>query len=287
MTLSLRTRRIGTAKMNEQFTLIKQMLVDMMTNVTAGTIEYLPKIVGALFVLLLGWIIAKLLRAILVRSIRVSLDGILERSGFTETLENASLSAQPSEIIGSVAYWLVMITFVMGSADILGLTAVTNAITRIFGYIPSVISAALILAAGVFLSRFIGNVVSSAASAANLSYAKGLGAVAQTSIVVMVVVVTLEQLGVDTQILITVITVTVAAITAGMGLAFALGSRDIVSAILAGHYLRQTLPEGEVVELEGRRGTVEQIGPIATTFRDGTNKWTVPNRRLMDETINQ
>ncbi len=273
--------------MNEQFDVIKQMLIDMMTNVTAGTIEYLPKIVGALFVLLLGWIIAKLLRAILVRSVSVSLDGLLERSGFMETLENASMSAQPSHIIGSVAYWLVMISFVMGAAEILGLTAITNAITRIFGYIPAVISAALILAAGVFLSRFIGNVVSSAAAAANLSYAKGLGAVAQTSIIVMVVVVTLEQLGVDTQILITVITVTVAAITAGMGLAFALGSRDIVSAILAGHYLRQTLPEGEVVELEGRRGIVEQIGPIATTFRDGTNKWTVPNRRLMDETFSQ
>jgi hypothetical protein len=263
------------------------MLIDMMTNVTSGTIEYLPKIVGAFFVLLLGWVIAKVLRAILVRSIRVSLDGVLERSGFMETLENASISAQPSQIVGSLAYWLVMISFVMGAADILGLTAVTAAITRIFGYIPSVISAALILAAGVFLARFIGNVVTSAASAANLSYAKGLGAVAQTSIVVMVAVVTLEQLGVDTQILITVITVTVAAITAGMGLAFALGSRDIVSSILAGHYLRQTLPEGEVVELDGRRGIVEQIGPIATTFRDGTHKWTVPNRRLMEETFSQ
>ena len=76
--------------------------------------------------------------------------------------------------------------------------------------------AALLLAAGVFLARFIGKLVASAGSAANLSYAKGLGAVAQTSIVVMVAVVTLEQLGVDTQILVTVITVTVAAITAGV-----------------------------------------------------------------------
>ncbi len=103
----------------------------------------------------------------------------------------------------------------------------------------------------------------------------------------MVVVVTLEQLGVDTQILITVITVTVAAITAGMGLAFALGSRDIVTAILAGHYLRQSLPEGEVVEVDGRRGVVEEIGPISTTFREGANKWSIPNRRLMDEVIGQ
>ena len=187
--------------------------------------------------------------------------------------------------MGSLAYWLLLILFVMGAAEIIGLAAVTIAITRILGCIPSVISAALVLAAGVFLARFIGDLVLSGANAANLSYAKGLGAVAQSSIVVMVV--TLEQLGVDTQILITVITVTVAAIMAGMGLAFALGSRDIVTAILAGHYLRQTLPEGEAVEVEGRRGVVDQIGPIATTFRDGTDKWTVPNRQLMDTVIRQ
>ena len=273
--------------MSEQFSEIQNMLVDMLTNVVAGTIDFAPKLIGAIVVLFLGWIFAKLVRVILVRAVQVSLDALLERTGLMETLERASITAQPSQIIGSVIYWLVLMLFIMASAEIIGLSAVTAAITQILGYIPSVISAALVLAAGVFLARFIGNVVTSAGTAAGLSYAKGLGAVAQTSIVVMVVVVTLEQLGVDTQILVTVITVTVAAITAGMGLAFALGSRDIVSAILAGHYLRQTLPEGEPVEVGGRRGIVDQIGPIATTFRDGETKWSVPNRSLMDQVIGQ
>jgi small-conductance mechanosensitive channel len=103
----------------------------------------------------------------------------------------------------------------------------------------------------------------------------------------MVGVVTLEQLGVDTQILITVITVTVAAITAGMGLAFALGARDIVRGILAGHYLRQSLPLGEPIEVAGERGVVEQVGPLATTFRDGESSFSVPNSRLADELVKQ
>ena len=273
--------------MNEQFSEIQRMLTDMLIGVTEATIAFLPKLIGAIAVLLVGWILAKLVRAILVRSIRVSLDAVLERSGAMEALERASITAQPSQIVGGVAYWLILLLFMMGAAEIIGLSAVTSAITRILGYLPSVISAALVLAAGVFLARFIGNIVTSGASAAGLSYAKGLGTVSQTSVVIMVVVVTLEQLGVDTQILITVITVTVAAITAGMGLAFALGSRDIVTAILAGHYLRQTLPEGEAVDVDGRRGVVERIGPIATTFRDGERKWSVPNRRLMDEVISQ
>ncbi len=166
------------------------------------------------------FLIAKIVRAILVRSIRVSLDALLDRSGLSETLELASITAQPSQIIGSAAYWLIWTFFIMGAAEIVGLTAVTAAISRILGYLPSVISASLVLAAGVFLARFIGNIVTSGATAANISYAKGLGAVAQTSIVVMVVVVTLEQLG-----------------------------------------------------------------PISTSFRNGDAKWSMPNRRLMDEIV--
>ena len=93
--------------MNEQFSEIQRMLIDMLTSVTSSAIEFLPKLVGAGFVLLLGWLFAKLVRAILVRSIQVSLDGLLERSGLLEALERASISAQPSAIVGTVVYWLL------------------------------------------------------------------------------------------------------------------------------------------------------------------------------------
>ena len=73
--------------------------------------------------------------------------------------------------------------------------------------------------------------------------------------------------------------------TAGMGLAFALGSRDAVRGILAGHYLRQSLPVGEPIELAGERGVVEKIGPVSTTLRNEQRTWSVPNVRLLDEVI--
>jgi len=271
--------------MTEEFAKIQDILVSMVTDTAAGIISFLPKLIGAIAILLIGWLIAKLLRSVLQRSIRGGLDALLERTGAQQAFERTSMTSTPSEILGSVVYWLVMILFLMAASRVIGLDAVSDAITRILAYVPSVISAALILAAGVLLSRFVGNVVTSAGAAANLSYAKGLGAVANTGIVVMVGVVTLEQLGVDTQILITVITVVVAAITAGMGLAFALGARGVVSSILAGHYLRQTLPAGAQLEVAGQSGVLEQIGPISTTLRGEGRSWSVPNRRMMEEII--
>jgi small-conductance mechanosensitive channel len=271
--------------MTEQFEEIRQMLVSMLTDSLSAVIEFTPKLVAAASVLLIGWLLARLVRTIVEHSIRAGLDGVLERTGMAQALERSSMTMTPSAIVGRVLFWLIMILVIMATSEIIGLTAVADAIGRILGYIPSVISAALVLAAGVFLARFVGNLVTSGATAANLSYAKGLGAVANTSIVVMVGVVTLEQLGVDTRILTTVITATVAAITAAMGLAFALGARDVVRSILAGHYLRQSLPEGVEVEAAGERGVVEQIGPVNTLFRDGERTWSVPNSRLLEEVI--
>ncbi len=271
--------------MTEQFTQIQDMLIKMGTDTLSTMIAFLPKLIGAFVVLLIGWMIAKILRAVVERSLRAGLDALLERTGVNQALESSNITATPSEIIGSVLYWLVMIGFLMAASQILGLDSVTAAITQIFAYIPNVISAALVLAAGVFLARFVGNVVTSGATAADLAYARGLGAVANTSIIVMVGVVTVEQLGVDAQILVTVITVTVAAIMAGMGLAFALGARDVVRGILAGHYLRQSLPEGSEVEVAGERGVVRQIGPISTTFEGTDRSFSIPNSRLLEEVM--
>jgi hypothetical protein len=275
----------GETKMNEQFQEIGEMVRSMLTDSATAMIGFLPKLIGAVVVLLVGWILARLARAILERAVSGGLDTLLERMNVSATLERSSITATPSEILGGVLYWFLMILFVMAASEIVGLDAVSHAITRILGYIPSVISAALVLAAGIFLARFVGNLVTSAGNAANLSYARGLGSVAQMSIVVMVGVVTMEQLGVDTQILVTVITVTVAAIMAGMGLAFALGSREVVRGILAGHYLRQTLSSGRTLEVAGERGVVEEIGPIRTSFRDGERTFSFPNARLAEELI--
>jgi small-conductance mechanosensitive channel len=87
--------------------------------------------------------------------------------------------------------------------------------------------------------------------------------------------------------LITVITVLVATFGLTMGLAFALGSRTLITHILAGHYLRQTLPSGKLVEVSGRKGTVEHIGAVSTVFREGDRSWTMPNAALLEDIVLQ
>jgi hypothetical protein len=101
----------------------------------------------------------------------------------------------------------------------------------------------------------------------------------------MVAILASEQLGLDTQILVTVVTAIVAAIGVGLALAFALGSREIVHAILAGHYVRQSLEEGQPVEIDGQRGVLEKVGATQTMIRGVESSWSIPNTRLLETTI--
>jgi hypothetical protein len=207
------------------------------------------------------------------------------RLGVAEMLRNAGLAKVPSEIVSRLIFWILMLTFLLSAVETLGLEAVTATIDRLIAYLPNVIAAAFIVVVGLLLARFIQNLVSSGAATANLVYARQLGSAASGTVVVMVGILTAQQLGVDMQLLMTVITALISAAALAMGLAFALGSREVVGAILASHYIRQSLAEGDVIEVEGRKGRVERIGPVDTVIRDGESSWSIPNSKLLRETI--
>lgn len=118
-----------------------------------------------------------------------------------------------------------------------------------------------------------------------ISVSVDLGSAAHGAVVAMVGILTAQQLGVDRQLLMTVVTALIAAAALAMGLAFALGSREVIGAILASHYILQSLAEGDVIEVEDRRGRVERIGFVDMLLRDGESSWSIPNVKLLRETV--
>jgi hypothetical protein len=264
----------------------REVLVSSLSELGTTIAGFLPNLVGMLVILLVGWALSRLTAGLFRRLLhRAGLDRGAERLGVTETLRRAGLALAPSEMVSRLVFWMLMLTFLLSAVETLGLEAVTATIDRLIAYLPNVIAAAFIVVVGLLLARFVQNLVSSGAATANLVYARQLGSAAHGAVVVMVGVLTAQQLGVDTQLLMTVITAVIAASALAIGLAFALGSREIVGAILAGHYIRQSLAEGDVIEFEDRKGRVERIGPVDTLLRDGESSWSVPNVKLLRETI--
>ena len=247
---------------------------------------FLPNLLGALLILLVGWLLSRALEAIATRGLRtLGFDGFATRLRIAEFLERAEIRLSVSQIVAKLLFWLVMLTFLLSSIETLGLTAVTETIDRLIAFIPSVIGAVLISIGGLVLARFVSTVVRSAAAAAGFLSAARLGFVAQLVVGGLVFAVAVEQLGVATDVFVLPFTVALGAAGFGIGLAFALGARPVIGHIMAGHFLKQSLPRDAAIEVEGQRGLVERVGAVDTLLRNDTGSWTIPNGQLLERIV--
>ena len=263
-------------------------VADSLTQLAARAVELLPTLAGALLILLVGWGVSKIVAAVAGRVLRrVGFDRAAEQLRITEALQRAQITSLPSTIVARLLWWMSMLTFLLSALDTMALRAVSVTVDRLVAYLPNVIAALVIVVLGSLLGRFVQNLIRAAASMANLPRATQMGAIANAAVVLLTGILALEELGVETTVLMTVVTTIIATLGLTLGGTFALGARPLVTHILAGHALRQVLPVGRSVEIGGREGIVERVGAIDTLFRSGDRRWSMANARLLDEVIEQ
>lgn len=264
----------------------RQVFVRSLSELGETVAAFLPSLVATLVIIGVGWLVSRLVAAVTERLLRqTGLDRAGTHIGVSETLRAGGVTASPSHILARLVFWVLMLTFLLSAVETLGLTAVTLTIDRLIGFLPNVIAAGLIFVLGLLLARLVRNVVSSAAAAADLGQAMRLGSLAHGIVALVASVVALQQLGVETGIVVTVITAVVAAIGVTAGVALALGARPVITHILAGHFLRQSLPSGGSIEVDGQRGVVERVGAVDTLVRDEERTWSIPNGKLLEQTV--
>ena len=264
----------------------RQILFNAFQQLGNNLVAFFPRLVGTLVLLLVGWGVSKLAEALVRRTLqRLGFDRVAARLRLPEMLSRAGIVSSPSQILGRVVLWIVMMTFVLSAVETLGLDAATSTIDRLVGYLPNVIAGGLILFAGLLLGRLVRVLVGTGVFAADIAQGEKLGNVSGGLVVLFFGVLALEQLGVETTLLVLLLTVLVASAALTLGLAFALGARPVISHILAGHFLRQTLTRGANVEIGGRSGRVERVGSVETLLGGEGRSWSIPNAALLDEII--
>lgn len=199
-----------------------------------GVITFLPRLLLAVIVFLLGWIVADVLGRLAAQIISVlKVDSVLERTGIEEPLKRANIKLNSGAFIGGLIRWFFLIVFLVAVIDILGLTQV-NAFLRdvVLRYIPQVIVAALILMVAVVVAEALQKIVVSSAKAAQLSSANMLGGLVKWSIWFFAIFASLYQLGIAQDLIKTLITGFVAMLALAGGLAFGLGGRDAAAGLI-------------------------------------------------------
>jgi len=211
-----------------------EVITSSLQTLWSGFIGFLPRLLGAIIVFLIGWLIAVVLAKLAAQIIRVfRIDQILEKIGFKRRLEKANLKLDSGKFIGELVKWFFIIVFLMAATDILNLPQVTEFLKRVLLYIPHLIVAVLILLAAVLISSFLQKLVKASVEAADLKGANFLSAMTKWAILIFAVLAALLQLGIVPALIQTIFTGFVAALAIAAGLAFGLGGKDLATQILS------------------------------------------------------
>ncbi len=208
-------------------------VVNSFATLWVGFMEYVPRIVGALIVLIIGLIVAAGLDALVEKIFEmIKLDSFLEKLGLKPIFERAGLKLRGAYFLGRLVYWFVVIAFLLAVSDSLGLYALSGFLTSVLNYLPNVIAAVLILLAALVVGHFLRRIVTASVLSAQLHAAHFLGTLVWWVVVVFGFLAALSQLDIASQIIQTLVAGFIALLALAGGLAFGLGGKDYASHLL-------------------------------------------------------
>ena len=215
---------------------------------------FIPRLGGALLLLLIGVLVARVLARLLRRGLRMAgLDSTSERWGVADVLERAGLGRSLAHVLAVALRISLTVVVVFAALSLLGLQFLSQSLNEGVLFLPKVLAALALVLLGVVLAIFI---ITAAA-----------------------------QLTVSIALLMVLVAVLLAAVAAPFALAFGLGGRDVARSLSAGRYVRSAFNEGQVIRVDGIRGTVERIEPSATVLRTEGETIRVPNHVLIGQTV--
>lgn len=197
-------------------------------------VEVLPDLLLALVLLVVGWLLAKLVRRLLVRAMRAGrVDEFAERSGLDDILVRGGVEHTTVTIIAGTVYWLILGAVFIVLLDALGLRTAEVLLERLAVFIPNLLVAIGILVFGSLLARVVGGVVFGYLSNVGSAAAAPIATLARYALLVFTLFMAAEQLDIATEVVVSAFQIAFAAMCLAAALAFGLGGREWAAAVIA------------------------------------------------------
>ncbi len=268
----------------DTFESLRASLANAFSQLGTQLAEYAPKLLGAALLLLVGWLIARLLRGLAVKLMHV-LELVLHRlwrgpAGKTSALPSASV-----EIVGTILFWVVIVFFAAATANVLGLDAFSSWLKDLMAYLPTLFAGLVIILAGVLLSGFARDLTVAALAALPEIQRLQISRLVQGAILVTAVVMGADQIGIEITFLVVLAAVTTSAIIGGVALAVSLGARTYVANLIGAHYLRHAFEPGQRVRIGALEGTILELTAVSVVLETEQGRASVPAKVYNEDAI--
>src|ERR671918_1221725 len=203
-------------------------------NALSTFLSYIPQLIGALIILIVGYIVAKVLQAVVGRVLEgIGFDRWMERGGIKQFFDRAQTNHTPSSILGRLVFWFVFIIAITMAADALGIRQISAVLAQLIAYIPSIIAAILILILAALLANFLASIVRGATGSDLLAN------VARYAIIVYAAFAAITELGIAVQLTAPTFLIILGAAALAAAIAFGWGGREVAQDIVSKAYNRR------------------------------------------------
>lgn len=247
----------------------------------------LPSILAAIFILLIGWLFAKLFSSGITKLLNVlKFDAIADRFNVAQLLEKANVKMSASKLVGRFVYWLLILLVIMTASDALGWQAITQEISTLLGYLPQMFVAIVFFIVGIYIASFVRDIIAGATSSIGISAGKIISRVVYYFLFMVVTLTALEQAQFDTSIITSNLMLLIGTIMVAAAISYGFASRDVLSNILAGYFSRRSFRAGQVIEVENIKGTIVDATNISITVKvNDEEQVIIPMHKLITNNV--
>jgi small-conductance mechanosensitive channel len=246
--------------------------------------EFLPRLGGALVLLVVGLLVAIILGRVVRRAlVRVGLDRFADRTGTQSLLAQAGLGDSLAALIGTAVRLSVVVVALFAALSLLGLEFLSDSLNQGVLFIPRLLTALALVLIGVVLGAFARAWVERAA--AQVDFPLALGPIVQVVVIVLFGLCAAAQAGVAVGPLTAIASVLLGAVAITLALAFGLGSRELARSLSSGRFARADFNVGQTIRIDELRGTIVKIDSAATTLRSSDGTVRVPNNLLVERVV--
>ena len=258
-------------------------LNDWVAETAAAIFSTLPSILAAIAILVVGWFVARLSQG-LARRLSQGINRIMERVFRTGSLASARLSSPMIAVVAEVSFWIVVFIAITIAMRVGGFTVISGWLNQIVVHLPNLIAGLLIIGLGYFSSDYIGRMVDSGVGAKKAEERLLLGRLVRGFIFTTMLIIGLDQFGVEVTFLITLLTVVAGTVLVGFSIAFGLGARAHVSNLIAARTAQSVLQTGMTIRICGVEGTVLEVSPSHISLETETGQTLIP-ANMIDENM--
>jgi len=270
----------------EKVTEFKDIAMDSLTTMWLEITKVFPNIIGALIVVIIGWLIAKIVIRIIKKVLKLAKANKLDdKLNEIEIVEGKQLNFDTVEVVSKFVKWLMYIMIIIMASDIIGLEIISSKISELLGYLPQLFTALVIFILGLLFANFVKKGLKSLFESMDLSGGKMISQVVFFLLLTFISVTAINQAGIDTAIITSNITMIIAAFLLAFAIAFGLGAKHVVGKLMNTFYARKIFEVGQKISFKDKPYIIDEVKSISIVLKNDNGRLIVPINELMENQV--